>query len=435
MSDFCAKLHSCNRCFLAAMQYPVTVGNLFSADSTPSAPSTARFYQGITLLYANPNKEFPENFDPSRPHKTVSLGSVSRVGFVDFLSGRNGLAKVLLLENFREDPIKSKPQSPLDCELRNNATYIVITPTPELYNVTLLAKLEGELPEDFDPEFPGGDVQVEQLLGVSRQGFVRAVDRRNGDFVVALEDYPSRDVSKKDSADIELRDGATYVVLPRKGKNYEQTVDDVAAWQRNHTEAEERHLRNKLVKMLQEENHTNVEPVCLKRVTGPGGKFKEIDAAAIAASCAMVAEYKHVMSIKGVQQLQRLITFIEKYRNQNGVGNVSLFRDKRIIGVLASATEVGGEEQEEMNDLIDRLGYKKICTQGLYGDDPCSTFQASGDSCDISASSDTPGTGPAAPSAMPRRGGRSFLAPMRGRAMLVRPRLVNNGVVSFRPYF
>jgi hypothetical protein len=85
----------------------------------------------------------------------------------------------------------------------------------------------------------------------------------------------------------------------------------VAAWQRNHTEAEERHVRNKLVKMLEEENHTKVEPVCFKRVTGPGGKFKELDAAAVAEGCAVVAEHKHVMSIKGVEQLQRLITFIE----------------------------------------------------------------------------------------------------------------------------
>jgi hypothetical protein len=120
----------------------------------------------------------------------------------------------------------------------------------------------------------------------------------------------------------------------------------------------------------------------------------------------------------------------------DGVGNVSQFRGKRIIGVLASATEVGGEEQEDMNDLIDRLGYKKICTQGLYGDEPCSTFQASGDSCNISAPSGTPGNGPTAPpSALPRRGGRSFLTPMRGPAMLVRPHLVNTRTVGFRLTF
>ena len=126
-----------------------------------------------------------------------------------------------------------------------------------------------------------------------------------------------------------------------------------------------------------------------------------------------------------------------KYRDLDGVGNVSRFRGKRIIGVLASATEVGGEEQEEMNDLIDLLGYKKICTQGLgYGDDPCSPSQASGDSRDAPASSDAPGTGPTAPpSAVPRRSGRSFFAPMRGPAMLVRPRVVNTRVAGFRIAF
>ncbi|KAH7623391.1 hypothetical protein NADE_002580 [Nannochloris sp. 'desiccata'] len=403
------------------------MGNLFS---TPSAPSTARFYEGITLLYANPNKEFPQNFDPSRPFKTKSLARVSRASFVGIVNGRNGPSDVILLDDkILEDPttFKLELESPLEVELRNNAIYVVVHPTPpipELYNVTLLAKLDGELPDDFDPKSPGSDVQVEDLIGISRQGFVRVVDRRNGDFVVALEDYPSRDVAKKDSADIELRDEAKYIVLPRKGKNYEPTVDDVAAWQRSHAEAEERHVRSALVKLLQKD-HTDVEPFCSKRVYGPGGKFKEIDAAAISSDCAMVAEHKHVMSMKGVEQLQRAIAFILKYRDQDE-GNVSLFRGKRIIGVLASATEVGGEKQEDMNNVIESLGYKRISTDGLYGDDPCSTFQASGDSCDVSASSGTPGAGPTAPpSAVPRKDGRCFLAPMRGPAMLVRPRLVN----------
>ena len=48
----------------------------------------------------------------------------------------------------------------------------------------------------------------------------------------------------------------------------------------------------------------------------------------------------------------------------DGVGNVSQFRGKRIIGVLASATEVGGEEQEDMNDLIDRWVTKRFARMG-----------------------------------------------------------------------
>ena len=193
----------------------------------------ARFYEGITLLFANPNKEFPQNFDPSRPFKTELLRRVSRGSFVDSVNGRNGPSRVVLLDDkILEDPttFKLELESPLEVELRNNATYVVVHPSPpipELYTLTLLAKPEGELPDVFDPKSPGSDVDVQLLTAISRQGFIRAVDRRNGDFVVALEDYPSRDLSKKDSEDIELRDGATYIVLPRKEKNYEQAVSSL----------------------------------------------------------------------------------------------------------------------------------------------------------------------------------------------------------------
>ena len=85
----------------------------------------------------------------------------------------------------------------------------------------------------------------------------------------------------------------------------------MSAWQRNHIEAEERHVRSALVKMLKDEGHTNVQPVCFKRVYGPGGLSKEVDAAAIAEGCAMVAEHKHVMGSKGAEQLLKLIAFIK----------------------------------------------------------------------------------------------------------------------------
>ena len=116
---------------------------------------------------------------------------------------------------------------------------------------------------------------------------------------------------------------------------------------------------------------------------------------------------------------------------------MSLFRDKRLIGVLAGATVTKDTESKEVMDvLIQSEGYRVYYTDGQYGDDPCSPFQALGDSCDISAPSDTPGTGPnAPPTAVPRRGGRSFLAPMRGPAMLVRPRLVNNRAAGFMVTF
>ncbi|KAG7674708.1 hypothetical protein NADE_007998 [Nannochloris sp. 'desiccata'] len=329
-------------------------------------------------------------------------------------------------------------ESPLEVELRNNATYIVVHPTPPIPDLYERITLLRGNPEDFDPAHPFGTALLKK---VSRQGFVSRVKDEGAVAVVRLEDFlkyslsPTAFILKDESPlDVELCDNATFILIHSGEKGLRKRVDDLAAWQRSHAEAEERHVRSALVKLLQKD-HTDVEPFSSKRVYGPGGKFKEIDAAAISPDCAMVAEHKHVMSMKGVEQLQRAIAFTLKYRDQDE-GNVSLFRGKRIIGVLASAPEVGGEKQELMNNVIESLGYKRISTDGLYGDDPCSTFQASGDSCDISSPSDTPGTSPnAPPSAVPRRGGRSFLAPMRGPAMLVRPRLVNNRVTGFRLTF
>jgi hypothetical protein len=93
-------------------------------------------------------------------------------------------------------------------------------------------------------------------------------------------------------------------------------VDDVTSWQRNQATADERHVLSALVNMLKDGDHSNVEPFCEKKVFGPKDnnnkyKFKEVDAAATSEGCALVAEHKHVMSIKGVEQLQRLIMFIE----------------------------------------------------------------------------------------------------------------------------
>ncbi|KAH7619756.1 hypothetical protein NADE_008042 [Nannochloris sp. 'desiccata'] len=54
-------------------------------------------------------------------------------------------------------------------------------------------------------------------------------------------------------------------------------------------------------------------------------------------------------------------------------------------------------------------------------------------SCYAAAPTDSPGNGPTALAAVPRRVGR-LLAPMRGSAMLVRPHLANR-VSSCRPSF
>ena len=83
-------------------------------------------------------------------------------------------------------------------------------------------------------------------------------------------------------------------------------------WQRYQEEANERHVRNKLVKYLEDSGHLNVQPVCFKKIYGlPNDPPKELDAGAIAEGCAMVAEHKNVVDLDSVHQVQDLIKFIE----------------------------------------------------------------------------------------------------------------------------
>ncbi len=90
-------------------------------------------------------------------------------------------------------------------------------------------------------------------------------------------------------------------------------VGDGERWQQNKPTASERILRGTLVKKLEAIGHTNVEPICDKKITGPDhdGFSREVDAAAIAGDCAMVAEHKNVMDEAGALQLVSLITSIE----------------------------------------------------------------------------------------------------------------------------
>ena len=88
-----------------------------------------------------------------------------------------------------------------------------------------------------------------------------------------------------------------------------------------------------------------------------------------------------------------------------------------------------------MDAILHKNGFLKWFEEKGYGDDPCSPFQASGASCDAAVPTKSPGNGPITPAAVPGRVGRSFLAPMRGPAMLVRPHLVNNKVAGFRLTF
>ena len=93
------------------------MGNLLSTNSTP------RLYEGITLLSADPEKQFPEEFDPKLPLEVLNLKKVSRQGFIRALERENGRGLVDL-DDF--DIEKLQVGQPEDVELRNDATYIVV---------------------------------------------------------------------------------------------------------------------------------------------------------------------------------------------------------------------------------------------------------------------------------------------------------------------
>ncbi|KAH7622993.1 hypothetical protein NADE_007857 [Nannochloris sp. 'desiccata'] len=139
------------------------------------------------------------------------------------------------------------------------------------------------------------------------------------------------------------------------------------------------------------------------------------------------------MDQNGAKQLLELVNEMDAYKDI-GKGSVSDFSGKGIIGVLAGPAETTDPNNKRVMDtILHKNGFLKWFEEKGYGDDPCSSFQASGASCDAPAPSEPPSNGPTAPAAVPCRVGR-LLAPMRGSAMLVRPRLANR-VTGCRPSF
>lgn len=96
------------------------MGNLLSSNSTSSTP---RLYEGIKLLLADPEKQFPEGFDPKKPFKVKALGKVSRESFVKCVERETG-AYVVAVENF--DPTGVVNQAPEEVDLCDEATFIVV---------------------------------------------------------------------------------------------------------------------------------------------------------------------------------------------------------------------------------------------------------------------------------------------------------------------
>ncbi len=211
------------------------MGDLFSTPSAPSAPSTARFYEGITLLFGNPNKEFPQDFNPERPFKTELLRRVSRASFVDSVNGRNGPSRVVLLEG--PTTFKLELESPLEVELHNNATYVVVhpsPPTPECYtNVKLIwGNPEENFPDDFDYNDPFGAAVIDS---VSRESFISRVEGEGCVAVLPLDDFLNFSLNptaftlkEKTPREVELRDNATFILLHSGEKGLRKMVRSFA---------------------------------------------------------------------------------------------------------------------------------------------------------------------------------------------------------------
>ena len=86
--------------------------------------------------------------------------------------------------------------------------------------------------------------------------------------------------------------------------------ESIEVWQKNQTSGDERMLTKRAMKEL-EKNHTNVRPWWKKKLTGPDGWSREVDAAAIADGCAVVVEHKNLMDKKGANQLLELVNEME----------------------------------------------------------------------------------------------------------------------------
>jgi hypothetical protein len=103
--------------------------------------------------------------------------------------------------------------------------------TPRLYKgiKLLLADPEKDFPEEFNPERP---FKVRRMENTSRESFVKTVERLDGAFVVPQEKFvPSEDLIDEAAPEVvELRDGATYIVVPREWKAVEKRVSSFAAF-------------------------------------------------------------------------------------------------------------------------------------------------------------------------------------------------------------
>jgi hypothetical protein len=100
---------------------------------------------------------------------------------------------------------------------------------PRLYNgiKLLLVDPEKRFPLEFNPQDPFEEKKLKQ---VSRESFIDKVKSEEGVGVVPLEEFSPEGIEEETAKEVELRDGATYIVIPCRRKRYEKRVSSFAAF-------------------------------------------------------------------------------------------------------------------------------------------------------------------------------------------------------------
>ncbi len=102
--------------------HSVTMGNLFST------PPTRVLYNDIKLLWPNPQKVFPRDFDPEQPFCSQVLAVVDRQAFIERLQTED-FAGLVRPENFNPAASSLTVELPRIVELSDGATFILVPPT------------------------------------------------------------------------------------------------------------------------------------------------------------------------------------------------------------------------------------------------------------------------------------------------------------------
>jgi hypothetical protein len=95
--------------------------------------SSSRVYERIKLVIADPDKQFPEDFDPYNPYEIYEMKDMSPRIFKEVVESMNGLF-VMRREEFEQYqetgvPLWTYLRTPDDIDLEHYETYIVVTRT------------------------------------------------------------------------------------------------------------------------------------------------------------------------------------------------------------------------------------------------------------------------------------------------------------------